>query len=64
MEGSTLATMTLLNFGGDKVSLLCGDAHVSTPLGVDADEHRQVRITQNKIRDGAFLDTCSVQNAV
>jgi hypothetical protein len=60
-EGSTRATMTLLNYSGDTVSLLCGDAHVSTPLGMEADEYRQARITRNKIRDGEFLDTCSVR---
>jgi hypothetical protein len=60
-EGSTLATMTLHNFSGEKVSLLCGDAPESNPLGMDSDEYRSVRITQNKIRDGDFLDTCKVR---
>ena len=61
MEGSTLADLTLANYSGDTVSLLCKGVHGSNLLGTDADDYRQLRITRNKIRDGDFQDTCSVR---
>jgi hypothetical protein len=59
-EGSTTPLLTLINFNQDAISLLCGKSY-SHPLGLDFDETRQIRITEDKIRNGVFTFNCPVR---
>jgi hypothetical protein len=57
----TLPTMWLHNFSRDTVNVLCGKTYWPNPRGTDDDEVRQIRVTEDKIRNGVFLVTCPVR---
>ena len=56
---STCPLMWLFNFSGDTVKIRCGKT--ASPSGEDADESRLIRVTGDKIRDGALVVSCPVR---